>query len=463
MLITDALIDGPELLDVRIDGNTIVEISSALGPRTNEVTLDAGGGALLPGLHDHHIHLFATAAALESLDCGAPAVLTRDALGAVLARAHTRDGWLRGTGYHESVAGLLDRHTLDALRADVAVRIQHRSGQAWFLNSKAIELLNLTSCDDDGIERQGDGTPSGRVFRCDALIRERAPRNPPSLQRVGRALTECGVTGVTDATVSNGVAELAMFNAAVNSGDLPQRLFVMGGLDLASAGATDVRIAAVKIVLDERDLPSADALAELVARAHALGRSVAFHCVARSELVYALATLDEVGVAPGDRIEHAGVCPPECAQTIRRLGITVVTQPGFIHARGDSYLADVDAADRPWLYPCGSLASANIAVGGSTDAPYGPHDPWLAMQTAVDRRTASGKVLGENERVTPERALALFTTPGHTPGGRPRRVAVGEPADLCILDLPWSEMRDRLERRHVRATVRGGTLAWLRG
>jgi predicted amidohydrolase YtcJ len=29
----------------------------------NESVLDAGGGEILPGLHDHHIHLFAAAAA----------------------------------------------------------------------------------------------------------------------------------------------------------------------------------------------------------------------------------------------------------------------------------------------------------------------------------------------------------------------------------------------------------------
>ena len=34
--------------------------------------------------------------------------------------------WLRGTGYHESVAGELDRHALDRWVPARPVRVQHR-------------------------------------------------------------------------------------------------------------------------------------------------------------------------------------------------------------------------------------------------------------------------------------------------------------------------------------------------
>ena len=58
--------------------------------------------------------------------------------------------------------------------------------------------------------------------------------------------------------------------------------------------------------------------------------------------------------------------------------------------------------------------------------------------------------------MTPERALALFTTPDDTPGGAPRRVAVGEPADLVLLQQPWRRARERLERGDVALTLRAG-------
>jgi predicted amidohydrolase YtcJ len=82
------------------------------------------------------------------------------------------------------------------------------------------------------------------------------------------------------------------------------------------------------------------------------------------------------------------------------------------------------------------LLAAGVSVGGGTDAPYGRPDPWAAMAAAVDRAP-----LGPGEAVSPEQALALFLAPLHDPGGHPRRVAVGAPADLCVLDRPWPEAR----------------------
>ena len=92
----------------------------------DEPVLDACGGALLPGLHDHHLHLFAMAAGQRSLRCGPPAVHGADALRRAVARARPERGWIRGTGYHEAVAGELTRAELDAWRPGCPIRIQHQ-------------------------------------------------------------------------------------------------------------------------------------------------------------------------------------------------------------------------------------------------------------------------------------------------------------------------------------------------
>ena len=121
---------------------------------------------------------------------------------------------------------------------------------------------------------------------------------------------------------------------------------------------------------------------------------------------------------------------------LRELGLVVVTQPAFVAARGDQYLSDVDALDVDDLWRCGSLLDASVGVGGSTDAPFGPADPWQAIAAAVDRRTTSGRVLGAAERIDATRALALFLSPPDDPAGAPRRVIAGAAADLCLLDRP---------------------------
>jgi predicted amidohydrolase YtcJ len=84
------------------------------------------------------------------------------------------------------------------------------------------------------------------------------------------------------------------------------------------------------------------------------------------------------------------------------------------------------------------------------------------MRAAVTRRTAGGAVLGCGERLGPEEALALFLAPLERPGGTPRRVEAGAPADLCLLDVPWRDARHHLDRQLVRATAAGGRLVWNR-
>ena len=99
-----------------------------------------------------------------------------------------------------------------------------------------------------------------------------------------------------------------------------------------------------------------------------------------------------------------------------------------------------------------------MKLGGGTDAPFGHFDPWAAMQAAVERRTHDGVILGPNEQLSPEQALALFTTHWSAPGGRVRQVKVGAAADLCLLREPWVVAREALADGEVVATVQDGAL-----
>ena len=62
LLIRDAELDGRRV-DVRCAGGLVAEIGERITRRPGDEVLEAGGGALLPGLHDHHLHLLAMAAA----------------------------------------------------------------------------------------------------------------------------------------------------------------------------------------------------------------------------------------------------------------------------------------------------------------------------------------------------------------------------------------------------------------
>jgi len=439
LLIVNAEIEGVASLCVRCREGTVVEIGSGLAGTTDEATFDAGGGALLPGLNDHHIHLFSLAAARRSVVCGPPAVTSREDLKAALEDA-PGDDWIRGVGYHESVAGMLDGKSLDELRDDRPVRIQHRSGKMWFVNSR-------------GLGRLGIDSSNGRLFRLDGLLRQRLAEDADlvaAVEETSRLLAGYGVTGITDATHTNDRDTAARYREL----DLCQHVNLMGDQSLDRGS--------LKIMLDDAALPDFDRLSDRIAEVHGRGRPVAFHCVTRTELIFALAALRQAGAMAGDRIEHASVADAASLRLLKEAGganrITVVTQPNFIAERGDRYLEDVPPEDHRHLYRCRGFDDADIPLGGGTDAPFGDPDPWAAMRAAVDRRTPAGRVIGEDETLTPERALELFLTPLDEPGGNPRRVAVGTAADFCILDHPWQAARERLQAGLVAATVRGAKL-----
>jgi len=315
-------------------------------------------------MHDHHLHLFAAAAAMASVDCSPARVRDGNALAAAI-RAHPADerGWVRGVGYFESVAGALDRRALDRIELVRPLRIQHRTGQLWMLNSAALARLDATAEHADG-----------RVLRGDAWLRERlAPSAPPSLAVLSRRLAEHGVTRVTDATHTNCLEAVAAFAAARARGELTQEVVVMGTLALADvATPPGVEIGPVKLHLHEPDLPPLDDAIATIRAAHEQGRSAAIHAVTRVEALFAVAALEGAGVRAGDRIEHLHVAPPECVASIARLGIAVCTNPALVAARREDWRRDLDPADFAELVDEAALRRAGVAVLHGSDAPYGP-------------------------------------------------------------------------------------------
>ena len=271
-----------------------------------------------------------------------------------------------------------------------------------------------------------------------------------------RRLAAFGVTGVTDASVTNDAAQAQLFEAARAAGDLQQRLMLMGGGALPASQA--YRTGPVKILLDDDGLGDLEAMAATIAFARAERRPIAVHCVTAVQLAFTLAAFGTEGSRPGDRIEHGGMIDAAAAPEIARLGLCVVTQPSFIAERGDQYRAEIAPDDLPGLYPCASLVRAAIPVGASTDAPYADPDPWAAMAAATRRTTPSGVVLGDAERVDGETALGLFLGTFEAPGGPPRRIAVGAPADLCLLQTPRAPALDAPSAAHVRATIIDGVV-----
>jgi predicted amidohydrolase YtcJ len=426
LVVANACVDGRNV-HVELGGGVVQGFVDTLPPHA--LAIDAGGGRLLPGLADHHLHLLATAANAGSVDLTGIAATDHDALARAL-RGAARYGVVRATGLDDGGAALLDAAAIDAICEEVPVRVQYRTGGLWVLNGRAMEAAL------DGIEsvpacfERGPHGLTGRVWRGDDVLRSRRGAPPLSLATLGVEFARHGVTAVTDANPSPRPEQAQAIAAAAAA--MPQRLTVMSGAELPGA-SEGWHQGPVKVLLDEHALPSAGVLEARIRAARTAGRPIAVHCVTVAELALAIAVFEAEGVVPGDRIEHAMLVPSMLVAPLAGLGLTVVCQPAFLAARGDRYRRCLDPRELACLMPLATLARAGVRLAASSDAPYGPLNPWRAIVAATDRCTAEGQVLDAGESLSAEQALRLYLGDAADPAGPARRIVPGVVADLVVL------------------------------
>lgn len=455
MLIQQADIFGLGPHDLRIE-NGIITAIGRLAPKSGETVLPARNGTLLPGLSDHHIHFLSYAASLASLDCSPAEMVDAKTFARRLQQQADTEGWLRGFGYHESLAGDIDRHWLDRHCPHRPVRIQHRSGRLWIFNSAGLQWLQQAPA----YARIRDQLPaaswqSGRFYDADRILAPLLGRQLPPVRYASQMLASCGITAFSDMTPSNDPETYALFQRLQHEGALLQDVQLARSEAFAAPATGRLRPGPVKIHLHEYHLPDMQELVARIDAAHQADTPVAIHCVTLVELLFSLSALEEAGPLPGDRIEHAAITPDYLLERMAALGITVVTQPHFILEKGDDYLRDVDRSDHNNLYRCRTFQQHNITLAGSSDAPFGSADPWTAMRAAVSRTTLSGHPLGHAEALSPEAALSLFLGTLEKPGDI-RRIQPGMAADLCLLRHPWNIARTRLLMDDVQLVLKNG-------
>lgn len=462
---------------------------------THETTLlDCEGRTVIPGIVDAHCHVLASAATSRRVDCRPAAVGTVDALVAALRQAAPgADGWVRGYGYDDSPVGLgrhLDRRDLDRVSAARPVRVEHRSGHACALNSRALASVGIdrhTSDPPGGvIVRDADGEPTGLMLEMSHWLRQRRSESAESaagatahaLRAWCDRMLSYGITGVTDAGPDNDLDRWEHFNRVVEDGTLPLRLTMMVGRDhmeqVKAAGLSYgstcrddlLRVGHAKIILTASTgelVPHLDQLAKMVAQAHALGFPVAIHAVEREAVVAAsLAIGDAPPISPGssnsprDRIEHCGECPPDVLELVAESGALVAPNPGFLYYEGERYVNDVDADLLPHLYPVGALANFKVPTVLGSDSPVVEPNPWASIAASVTRRSASGTALGGVPVGSVADALALHSARAC--------IAAGVPADLAVVEPdPLAIPAEQLPVVRSVATLVAGRLVWRDG
>jgi predicted amidohydrolase YtcJ len=493
----------PAAQAVAITGDkiTLVGGNADVGPVTGPGTrlIDCAGRTVMPGFNDAHLHLFSLIRKLLSIDLSPAAVHSiEDIKKAIRLKAESTPPrtWLSGTDYNEFYLAekrFPTRWDIDEVAPDHPVVLSHRSLHACVLNSLALSLagIGMETPEPPGcrIERDlSSGEPNGILYEMLNYIRREVmpPLSETELDEavtlVDRHFLSHGITSLQEATYKNDLNRWEAIGGFIKSGKLRSRVCMMAGAEfwrkfsemglVSGSGDNRLRLGPVKVMLTQTTgelNPRQEELYQLALDCQRSGYQLAFHAEEEDVVGAAIATLEYVNgyssvVGKRHRIEHCAECPPYLLERLKGLGAVIVTQPPFIHYSGERYLATVAASQLPWLYRIRAPLESGVVVAGSSDTPVVPCNPMVGIYAAVTRQAESGQVLLPEETVTPQQALALYTTNAAYASFEEDikgSITPGKLADIVVLsDDPTRVPVQQIKDIKVGMTVIGGEVVW---
>ncbi|MBM3568159.1 MAG: amidohydrolase [Alphaproteobacteria bacterium] len=481
------------------------EIAPLVGPAT--ASLDLGGRTVVPGLIDSHLHqLFAAlnGPQVQLLDARSIA----DVQKAIAARVATTPpgNWVvASSGWHESLLAegrMPTRHELDAVSPEHPVIIP-RGGHVVTVNSKALERAGITKDTPSPlggvIVRDANGEATGVLLQNAANLARRVQPSPPppprQIELLKAAMAELnrhGLTGVVEPGLD--ARAVAVYNQLRAEGGMTVRTDVLlrgaskadveAAIKLAAEQSNDLwlRFIGVKFPIDGgvegarmyrpyRIVPGEQtnpdyrgvllmppggedeyveslklvARAGLVAQTHAVGDET-IDAVTR-----AYKRVDAEFPLKGRRwaVMHIFLPTPDAIRELARMGVMATAQdhPVLLGHNQRRWWGEERAA---YAIPIRALIDAGIHVGGGTDGPVLPVDPFLSMGWMTTRRVLAGYVLGPEQAIAPREALRLYTVNNAVLLGTERErgtLETGKLADLAvlsqdILSVPRESIRD---------------------
>lgn len=474
IVLADARLPGSgEVVDVTVRDGSIAGIAPAGLPAERGLDrLHLDGRWLIPGLWDQHVHFTQWAQTARRLDVSR-ATSAGEAASLVRARAESDPGAdvLVGFGFHDALwPDLPTRALLDAAAGERPVVLIAGDLHCSWLNTAAFQRFAPGA--DGALLREDESF---------ALTSRLTPSDDATLDRwaaeAAQAAAERGVVGIVDLEygwnlevwtrrIAAGARSLRVEfgvyrDRIADAVDLGLRtgvavgdtggLLTMGPFKVISDGSLNTRTALCLHPYPDGGHGVANLTpAELVADLRfAVAGSIepAVHAIGDEANRLALDAFEALGV--GGRIEHAQLIGPADIPRFAALGVTASVQPE--HAMDDR-----DVADRLWAgrtgdaFPLAALLASGARMAFGSDAPVAPLDPWAAIASAVGRTRDGREPWHPEQRIPAVAALAASTR---------TRVAVGEPADLAVVESdPLSASPDELRGMRVAATLLAGRL-----
>ena len=496
-------------------------MSAHIGPTTQVIEL--AGKTVVPGLIDPHLHqLFAglNGPAVQLL--GARSVAdVQAAIGERVARTPPGQWVTASSGWHESIleeGRMPTRFELDKVSPNNPVFIP-RGGHVVTVNSKALELAGITKdtpSPEGGVivRDEATGEPTGVLLEtAAALVRKVLPPPPANMAELlkiaMRNLNSYGIVGVVEPGIDD--RQIALYRAVHDAGDMTVRTDVLyrairksdveKGIAAIKAQRNDdmLRFVGIKYPLDGgveggrmtwpyRIVPGEQTDAayrgvlllppggedeyvaglKLIADA---GLQAQTHAVGNETIDVIVRSYERVNREKPIRDLHWTIMhlfhPSDAAlKSMADIGIMATMQdhPVLLGHNQRRWWGDEHAA---YAIPIRKTIDAGVLVGGATDGPVVPVDPFLSMWWMTTRQVLKGYVLGKEHAITAKEALQLYTINNARIQGVDKErgsIEVGKLADLAvlsqdILSVPLNAIRET--RAHL--TVLGGMIVYRNG
>jgi predicted amidohydrolase YtcJ len=463
------------------------------------------GMTVWPGLCDSHLHLQNLSTSLDSIDCETDTI--EECLERILSKVNTHEqhSWIRGYGWNQnqwqnSTYGTASQ--LDHITADHPVYLSSKSLHAAWVNSKALQMANITSETPDPpggeILRDKYGKPTGILLESAVdLIQDIIPSPKPgelanNFRKLQTYFFQMGLTSVHD---FDGVLSFAalkilyeenaldlriiknmpvddlpdLVRQGINSGSGDDRLR-MGSLKVFADGALGPQTASMLSPYEESTsvgllLLNADELLDIGQKAVVRGWGLAIHAIgdrANHEAIKAISRLRDYESKKSlphyrHRIEHVQCIEPEDQIMINKLDITASVQP--IHCTSDMYIADKFWGMRTqYTYPIASFDELGVFMVFGSDAPVESCNPFWGLHAALTRRRKDGSP-NENgwhseQRISLNKALAAYSVNPAIQAGMGDRLGQIRPGYLAdLILLPVDPFHVSPEEIHTLAPV----------
>jgi len=391
------------------------------------------------------------------------------------------------------------------------IGIMHASGHIMNVNSKALELAGLLriGVDHPGIPLDEQGLPAGEIKGPEAMTplgphvgldRGLLSSDEPGLRAFARLCVRAGVTTAADLANLLPQPAVDMMLRVTAEEDFPARIvplrvareigpaeLVERVVQLGKLATDRLRLGKIKIVVDGsiqgfsarlrapgyyNGAPNGlwyiapEQLREILERALAAGVQV--HCHTNGDEATEL-VLDMLELAlrkypsPDHRftLQHCQLANQAQFRRMRILGMCVNLFPNHHFYWGDQHFALTVGPERAErMNACATALGLGVPMAIHSDAPVTPLGPLFTAWCAVNRKTASGRVLGTEERISVADALRTVTLgAAYTLGldGEIGSIESGKRADFAVLEDDPSEIGgDRLKDVRIWGTVQAG-------